>query len=404
MELRDVVRRYPLFAATDPSWLDGWLASGQVVSFGLGDTLTQSGAPGEWVHAVEAGTLRVLRPTRSGKDVSLGTFGPGDLFGEYALLRPGLTPATCRGCDAGRVWRFPLGPLREHLTARPEIQGHLRAWLRLHALLRHLRDQSFLGFMSATSFLPLLDRCHLVSIPAVRTVQADGLADDSWFFIQGGEVALHTDDPGPPITLGPGDCFGERALLSLATLPVAMAFAPCRLLRLSSSDFYVGVPGEPPTECQTILPVRPRPSGAAHPWVGQREEADCGPAALAMVARRWGKDVSAEDVRRLAPPGANGVSLLALRRAAEALGFRCQAVRIGVEQLGGAALPAIVHQAGGHFVVAYGFEEGRLVVGDPALGVRRLPIREVLKSWTCNVLLCLPDHRLIPRSTTDVII
>src|SRR4051812_19640215 len=96
MAARDSLYRYPLFATLEPAALDAWLASGEVRTVELGETLFQAGTPGCHVYLVQAGRVRVLRLTKEGRELVLGTFGPGELFGEYALLPPGLNTATCR--------------------------------------------------------------------------------------------------------------------------------------------------------------------------------------------------------------------------------------------------------------------------------------------------------------------
>jgi hypothetical protein len=111
MQPRDVLRRYPLFAVLDPPWLDAWLGSGTSVGVDLGDTLFQAGTPGAHVYLVRQGKVRVLRTTKAGGEISVGSAGPGDLLGEYSLVPPGLNTATCRAAGPGQVLRLPLGPL-----------------------------------------------------------------------------------------------------------------------------------------------------------------------------------------------------------------------------------------------------------------------------------------------------
>src|SRR4051812_46419567 len=60
---------------------------------------------------------------------------------------------------------------------------------------------------------------------------------------------------------------------------------------------------------------------APTPVVLQRQEADCGLAALAMVAGAWGQTVSVDDLARRTPPTSNGVKLGALRDLARNLGL-----------------------------------------------------------------------------------
>ena len=69
---------------------------------------------------------------------------------------------------------MPLLPLLS-FTRRPEVQPNLKNWLRLNMLVGFLRERVFLGFMSGSSSLPLLDRCQELTFPDGHTIQAEGL-------------------------------------------------------------------------------------------------------------------------------------------------------------------------------------------------------------------------------------
>jgi CRP-like cAMP-binding protein len=388
----DVLSRYPLFAVLNPHWLESWIRSGMSLGVALGDTLFQAGTPGAHVYLVQEGKVRVLRATKDGGEVSVGVAGPGHLLGEYAVVPPGLNTATCRAAGPARVLRLPLPPLREALAARPDLAPHLKRWLRLHALLGFRRGGLLLGFLSASSLLPLLDRFEAVSVRAAHAVQADGLGADRWFLIQSGEVRVHpaADDPtGVPVLLGPGDCFGERALLDGKGLPLAVAHADIECLYLRREAFYQPLTAGKDPSVQTYR-GQAAPARRPYPWVGQQEATDCGVASLAMIARFHGRDVSPEALRRSVRLGPRGASLMALQEAAAALGFGCQAVRVGADQLADVTLPAVAHLAEGHYVVVY--ERGRdgIVVGDPAAGVVTLGADSFRRAWSGNLLLLTP--------------
>src|SRR5437764_945991 len=81
---------------------------------------------------------------------------------------------------------------------------NLKNWLRLQGLVCHLRGQSFLGFMSGTTSLAFLDCLQPAVFPAQHTIQAEGLADDRWYFLESGRVRLDPDGAeGQPQELGP---------------------------------------------------------------------------------------------------------------------------------------------------------------------------------------------------------
>ena len=151
---------------------------------------------------------------------------PGDVFGEYALLPPGRNTATCRTAAPSRLLRLPLAPLRTALQGQKTVWRNLKNWLRLHTLLHFRRERAFLGFMSAESGLKLLDRLKPATFSAGETIQANGLAADTWHLIDRGTVRLQTgDEPEATggVDLSPGETFGERGLLGSGDLPTAVA-------------------------------------------------------------------------------------------------------------------------------------------------------------------------------------
>ncbi len=154
------------------------------------------------------GRVRVLRRSPGGREINLGQFGPGELFGEYALLPPHRNTATCRATGAARLLALPLLPPLSVLATLPQVASNFKNWLRLHGLLSYLRDQAFLGFMSAPSAVRFLNHLRPVTLRALRTIQAEGLGDHCWYFIQSGQVSLQPaaeETAESPCELGPGD-------------------------------------------------------------------------------------------------------------------------------------------------------------------------------------------------------
>ena len=124
---------------------------------------------------------------------------------------------------------------------------------------------------------------------------------------------------------------------------------------------------------------------------------DCGPTALRIVAKYYGKHYNLNVLRELTYKSREGVSLLSLSDAAEKIGFRTQGVRLGFEQLQEATFPFILHWNQNHFVVVYaikkekrfsfsspfgGGREGALVyISDPAVGLLQYSKDEFLRCW-----------------------
>jgi ATP-binding cassette, subfamily B, bacterial len=92
----------------------------------------------------------------------------------------------------------------------------------------------------------------------------------------------------------------------------------------------------------------------------QHDAMDCGPACLQMVAKHYGKKYRIATLREKCYITRDGVSLLGISDAAEAIGFETLGVQLPYEQLASEApLPCIVHWKQRHFLVVYDIRKKR---------------------------------------------
>jgi CRP/FNR family cyclic AMP-dependent transcriptional regulator len=120
----------PLFSGVKPKELKKLAARMQERSFGEGDTITTEGKSGIGFFLIEDGNATV---SIDGKIVR--TLGPGDYFGDIALIDSGPRSATivattdlrCQGLTA---WEF-----RPFIEDHPEV-----AWPMLETLAARLRE------------------------------------------------------------------------------------------------------------------------------------------------------------------------------------------------------------------------------------------------------------------------
>ena len=118
------------------------------------------------------------------------------------------------------------------------------------------------------------------------------------------------------------------------------------------------------------------------PMEYQMDSHDCGPAALKMVVKYYGKYVSLQKLRDLCGITREGVSLKDISTGAEAVGLRSLAVRCTLEDIvERVPLPAIVFWNGNHFVVVYKTSRKHVYVADPMKGHVCYTHQEFLKGW-----------------------
>jgi len=377
----DLLLRYPLFAYLGRPAVEAWAGAGQRVALRVGQTLTEEGADGRAAHVLLSGKARLSRAGEGGKERSLGVLGPGDVIGEYALLPPHKSTATCRASEAGEAFTLPLAPLRLALRHRGDLPGGLKSWLRLNALVNQFRQGSGLGFLSAPSLLPLFERCREVHAGPGLALQAPGLLDDGWLYIQRGEAVVRHE--AGETRVGPGVGVGERALAGEPLRHVVVSTGDTACWFLHRDDFLEPVAGVS-NSVQTFLAAR-RPGGWE--FVPQRAPSDCGVAALVMALRGHGLEAAYETAAPFVTVGDAGATLASLAAAAAACGARAVPVRAGPDQLARARLPAVAHLEGGHYVTVFEARPGGLVVGDPAAGTRLEPMASFRRRWSGHLLL-----------------
>lgn len=124
------------------------------------------------------------------------------------------------------------------------------------------------------------------------------------------------------------------------------------------------------------------------PWnetirtVLQSEAAECGLAAMCMLARFHGHRVDLAGLRQRFPTSIKGMTLRQLIDVASDLDLSARAVRLEVEELDCLQLPAILHWDLNHFVVLEKVDRGIATILDPARGRRRLVLAKFARHFT----------------------
>lgn len=142
----------------------------------------------------------------------------------------------------------------------------------------------------------------------------------------------------------------------------------------------------------------------SYPFFAQQSAADCGAASLVMVGRYWGKRFSVNRLRELTNVNRSGATLSALAFCAESIGFATRPVKASFEKFAEQSLPAIAHWEGKHYIVVYEITKKQVIVGDPAIGLRKLKVSEFKAGWTGYALLLQPtgEFSKAPEETTSV--
>jgi CRP/FNR family transcriptional regulator len=131
----ELLRSVPLFAELDERELEEFSRVAVPRSYPKETRVFHEGDQGDACYIVRSGSCRVTREHPDGRALTLANLGPGDLFGELAMLDGGERSASVETLTDAELLALPAGDVRSLLRRHPEITVKL-----VVALTRRLRD------------------------------------------------------------------------------------------------------------------------------------------------------------------------------------------------------------------------------------------------------------------------
>ena len=113
-----------------------------------------------------------------------------------------------------------------------------------------------------------------------------------------------------------------------------------------------------------------------------------------MIGKYHGLRLSLSRLRDLANVTTEGSSLASLAVAGEGLGFSTRGLRISMARIDAVDLPVICHWGGNHWIVLWEITPTHAMIGDPALGNKKIPREEFERGWSGHVLELRPTEAL----------
>ncbi len=141
----ELLRSVPLFAGLEQGELERFSQVAVPRSFPAGTRVFHEGDSSDACYIVSAGSFRVTREHSDGRAITLATLGPGEIFGELAMLDGDTRSASAESITDGTLLALPANDVRSLLGRNPEIALKLVAGLvrRLRAANMRLSRQSF---------------------------------------------------------------------------------------------------------------------------------------------------------------------------------------------------------------------------------------------------------------------
>lgn len=131
----------------------------------------------------------------------------------------------------------------------------------------------------------------------------------------------------------------------------------------------------------------------------------CGLACLTSVVKYHGGETTQEKLRDASGTTLQGTSLLGLYQSAQKLGFEANGYEADLENLKKVEVPVILHTLKDgnleHYMVCYGYKEGKFILGDPGWGIIEYRDDELEAVWKSKALLMLKPGTGFIRKKMD---
>lgn len=127
-----------------------------------GQLIFQKGDPGDALFAVKRGQVRILAGTAAGRSLTLNMLGPGDVFGEIALLDGQHRTADAVASEATELLFIPRSDFSRLLKSEPEVAAGVIGLL--CARIRWMSER--------------MEETNMASLPARLAARLVALCDD----------------------------------------------------------------------------------------------------------------------------------------------------------------------------------------------------------------------------------
>jgi CRP-like cAMP-binding protein len=166
----ELLQRVPLFEALAAEDLAQVAEVAVPRRFRSGEIVFREGDSSDTCYVIRSGHARAVREHSDGRSITIAHFGPGDIFGELAMLDDERRSATIETLEPTEVVGI-LGPdMRRLLREHPEIAVKL-----IGALGRRLRETN--ERLARQSFQTVQSRVAQVLSQLVQTARAEGVLD-----------------------------------------------------------------------------------------------------------------------------------------------------------------------------------------------------------------------------------
>jgi cAMP-dependent protein kinase regulator len=220
-------------------------------SFQPGETIVTEGEPGHSMFAIVEGRVEVVRRMEGGQRRAVAMVGPGDFFGEMALLAEGPRLASVMAAERTLVLELTRAQVEQLVKRHPSVGEVLQAFYQERLLANVLRSNPLLSALSPLQREAATRAFQVHSVPAGQKLLVQGQPSQALYLVLRGQCRVTHQLPDGrehayPL-LREGNVFGELSLLlglpATATVTTETACTLLRLDREASERYILSQPG-----------------------------------------------------------------------------------------------------------------------------------------------------------------
>lgn len=240
-----VLRRVDLLDGVDDSSLRELSAAGRVVAFPSNHEVIRQGEYGDTFYVLLRGSVSVRVVADDGKVHKVAQLGPGQYFGELAMVGHGERTASVHTETPAQVLELRQVPFHQALKRFKQVKGRIEEAYTRRALGTFLRRSRLFRELPAETIEEIIATSSLTPYSKGDVIAAEGAPAQRFFVIRTGFVRVSRKVQGAErdeviAYLGPEDFFGDQELAGAAPgyATSVVALEPVEVMSVPRVSFW----------------------------------------------------------------------------------------------------------------------------------------------------------------------